>query len=80
MGYRIKEFREKIGMSQTTLAKRAGVSRGIIWMLESDTNNVTTTKTLKKIADALGTTVSNIFFEENVQPTEQKQQKRSTKN
>jgi putative transcriptional regulator len=72
MGYRIKEFREKIGMSQTTLAKRAGVSRGIIWMLESDTNNVTTTKTLKKIADALGTTVSNIFFEENVQPTEQK--------
>jgi putative transcriptional regulator len=72
MGYRIKEFREKIGMSQTTLAKRAGVSRGIIWMLESDTNNVTTTKTLKKIADALGTTVSDIFFEENVQSAEQK--------
>ena len=67
MGYRIKEVRESIGMSQTKLAERSGVSRGIIWALESDPKAVTTTKTLQKIASALGTTVDKIFFPNGVQ-------------
>ena len=67
MGYRIKEKREELGMSQTKLSERSGVSRGIIWSLESDPNAVTTTKTLQKIAEALGTTVSALFFEDDVQ-------------
>jgi transcriptional regulator with XRE-family HTH domain len=67
MGYRIKEVRESIGMSQTKLAERSGVSRGIIWALESDPKAVTTTKTLQKIAVALGTTVDKIFFPNPVQ-------------
>ena len=67
MGYKIKEVRESAGMTQTDLAKKAGVSRQLIWMLENEPNTVTTTKTLKNIADALGTTISNIFFDEGVQ-------------
>lgn len=67
MSLRIKEKRESIGMSQTELAKRAGVSRGLIWLLESDPNATTTTKTLVKIATALGTTVGDIFFAHDAQ-------------
>ena len=69
MGYKIKDKREAIGMSQTTLAKRSGVSRGIIWLLETVPGTVTTTKTLQKIADALGTSITDIFFEDDVQST-----------
>lgn len=67
MGYKIREVREAKGMSQETLADKAGISRTIIWNLETNPNAETTTKTLKKIADALGTTVSDIFFADNVQ-------------
>ena len=49
-------------MSQSELAEKSGVSRGIIWALETDANAVTTTKTLLKIANALDTTVDKIFF------------------
>lgn len=67
MGYKIKEAREAKGMSQEELAKRAGISRTIIWNLETNPKAETTTKTLKKIAEALDTTVSAIFFENSVQ-------------
>jgi transcriptional regulator with XRE-family HTH domain len=60
--FRVKEEREKKGMTQEELAKKAGVSRTIISGLESGTINVTTTKTLKKIAEALGKNVSDIFL------------------
>ena len=67
MGYKIKEVRESKHLTQTELAKKAGVSRGIIWALETDPNAVTTTKTLAKIASALGTTIDAIFFGDSVQ-------------
>lgn len=67
MGYKIKEVRESKGMSQEELAKRADISRTIIWNLETNPYAETTTKTLKKIAEALETTVSAIFFEDDVQ-------------
>ena len=60
--FRVKEEREKKGMTHEELAKKAGVSRTIISGLESGTINVTTTKTLKKIAEALGKNVSDIFL------------------
>ena len=60
--FRVKEEREKKGMTQEELSKKAGVSRTIISGLESGTINVTTTKTLKKIAEALGKNVSDIFL------------------
>lgn len=67
MGYKIREIREAKGMSQETLAEMAGISRTIIWNLETNPDAVTTTKTLKSIADALGTTVDKIFFTDGVQ-------------
>ena len=66
MQYRIKEYREKLKMSQTELSEKAKVSRTIISGLESGSITVTTTETLLKIAKALGKNVSDIFFEPNV--------------
>ena len=66
MGYRIKEARDAKGMTQETLAAKSGVSRGTIVALESGEAKTTTTKTLVKIANALGTTVEEIFFAESV--------------
>ena len=64
MGYRVKECRDEIGISQEELSKRSGVSRTIISGLESGSITVTTTETLLKIARALDRKVSDIFFEQ----------------
>lgn len=61
MQYKVKEWREKLGLSQEELAKRAGISRQIIVNLESDKAGNTTAITLKKIADALDLKISDIF-------------------
>lgn len=67
MGIKLREVREAKGLSQEELAKMADVSRTTIWSLETNPNAQTTTKTLIKIADALGTTVGDIFFADDVQ-------------
>lgn len=72
MGYRIKEARENMRMTQQELAEKANVSRTTVAMLEANLSTNTTTKTLSKIAVALETTVENLFFADAVQPTEQK--------
>jgi transcriptional regulator with XRE-family HTH domain len=59
---KIKYFREESNLSQEKLAAISGVSRTIISGLESGRVDVTTTSTLKKIAEALGKTVGEIFF------------------
>lgn len=64
MGFKIKECRNEINMSQEELSKKAGVSRTIISGLENGTITVTTTETLLKIARALGKNVRDIFFEQ----------------
>ena len=61
MGFKIKEAREEINMSQTELHKKSGVSRATIWALENGKKSITTTDTLLKIARALGKTVDEIF-------------------
>lgn len=62
MGYKIKEYREAMNMSQEELSKKSNVSRTIISGLECGTLTVTTTGTLLKIANALGKNVNEIFF------------------
>lgn len=62
MGNRLREFRLKMKMSQEELEEKSGVSRGTICSIENDPNYNTTTKTLAKLATALGTTVDQIFF------------------
>lgn len=62
MGFKIKELREKAGLSQTELSKKSGVSQNLIARLESGSLTNTTTDTLFKIANALGVRVEQLFF------------------
>jgi len=62
MGFRIKEKRLELGMSQEQLAEMSGVSRTIISGLESGKTTVTTTDTLLKLSKALNCRVKDIFF------------------
>lgn len=66
MGYKIKERREALHMTQEELVERSGVSRGTISALENDSEKTTTTKTLLKIASALETTVDCLLFADAV--------------
>lgn len=62
MGYRIRELREERGMTQTELAEKSNVTRATIWKLETGKDEITTTKTLMKIAEALGVSVNDLFL------------------
>lgn len=62
MGYKLKECREELKMTQEELSKKSNVSRTIISGLESGAITVTTTGTLVKLANALNKTVQDIFF------------------
>ena len=66
MGFRIREVRQALNMTQEQLAAKSGVSRVTISALENGTDRTTTTKTLLKIATALGTTVDDLFFSVSV--------------
>ena len=66
MGFKIKERREELGLTQGELARKSNVSRGTIVALESGRDKTTTTKTLFRIAEALDTTVDRIFFSDDV--------------
>lgn len=62
MAYKIKEIREKKRMSQAELAELSGVSRATIIRIESADNVVINTKTLDKLASALGVSVRTLFL------------------
>lgn len=62
MAYKIKEIREKKRMSQAELAEMSGVSRATIIRVESADNVVINTKTLEKLASALGVSVRTLFL------------------
>lgn len=66
MGYKIREWREAIHMTQEQLAEKSGVSRVTISALEQGTERNTTSKTLLMIANALGVTVDKLFCTSNV--------------
>lgn len=66
MGNKIKERRDLLKMSQEELAERSMVSRATISSLENNSERNTSTKVLQKIAAALGTTVGELFFEDDV--------------
>ena len=62
MGYKIKEMREKQGISQEELSKRSNVSRVTISQLENDESKNASVKTLLKIAKALNAPLDAIFY------------------
>ena len=66
MGIRIKEIREKMGMTQEELAVKAGVSRATLCEVENNPDKKPTVRTLEKLASALGVTLDRIFYPESV--------------
>lgn len=66
MGNKVKDFREQKGMTQLELAQKSGVSRITISQIENGVERNTTTKTVLNIAKALGTTVDELFFKDDV--------------
>jgi len=65
LGRRIKEERKKKGMTQEKLAELSGISNNFISYIESGNKNASL-KTIKKIADALEITLSDLFREISV--------------
>jgi len=66
VGFHVRRLREKVGMTQEELAAKSGVSRVTISNLETKEEYSTTSKTLRKIAEALGVTIDQLFFAESV--------------
>ena len=66
MGYRVREVREQVGMTQEELSAKSGVSRATICALEKNQERNTTSKTLQRIAEALGVSVDQLFFATSV--------------
>ena len=61
MQYKIKEIREKKGISQSRLTELSGVSRATIIALENNEEHEAMVGTLKSLAKALGVPVSCLF-------------------
>ena len=59
--YKIKERREKLGISQAELVEKTGLSRATISMLENGGEVDIKVSTLKAIADALKCSPSSLF-------------------
>lgn len=64
MRFRLKEIRQKAGMTQEKLAEVSGVSRPTIWQIENRFDYDTSIGTLERLAEALGVKVSDIFPED----------------
>lgn len=66
MGHKLKIFRLQRNMTQEELSERSGVSRQTISSIENEGVGAATTKTLAKLAEALETTVGELFFKDSV--------------
>lgn len=62
MGYKVKEMRESLHLTQEELSPKSGVSRGTISSIENGDTKTTTTKTLLKLAKAMNTSIDQNFF------------------
>lgn len=61
-GARIKRFRQEQGLSLTELAQRAGISKGYLWTLESDSGSSRpSADTLLAISGALGVSLGDLL-------------------
>ena len=63
VGKRLRALREMYGLSQRALAKKAGVTNGIVSMIEKNRNSPSLA-TLKKILDAIPIPLSEFFAED----------------
>lgn len=58
---RIKEYRKKLKLSQSTLAQQVGVARQTINLIENDKYNPSLNLCIK-LAQALGTDLNSLFW------------------
>lgn len=72
MENRVKEFRNRRGMSITELAKRSKTSRQTIYAIEKQEIKNVSGALMFRIADALDFDEREIFFESDVTHDEQK--------
>ena len=59
--YKIKERREKLGMTQVELAKKSGICRATISMLENGYDVDLKVSTLLSLASALRCSIQSLF-------------------
>ncbi len=57
----IKKMRKKLGLSQDKLSKLAGITLHTITKIETSATRDPRVITVKKIADALGTSIDNLL-------------------
>ena len=62
-GHRVRTLRERAGISQETLASRAGIHRTYMGGVERGERNVSL-KNILRIAEALGVTPQKLFDED----------------
>lgn len=62
MQNKVKEYREKEGLTQEELAKKSDVSRNTISSIETGANTNVTYEIMERIAKALNKKVPTIFF------------------
>lgn len=63
MKFHVKEMRDRANMTQEELAKRSGVSRQLISMLENGRLTVTKTDTLIRLARELDCKIQDLFLD-----------------
>lgn len=64
MKNRVRECRIALGMTVVDLADRAGVSRRVVGLIDRQGEHVPSGTVMLKLADALGTTVQELFYSE----------------
>lgn len=64
LGNRVRERRQALGLTQTELARRAGVVRQTVNQVERKPGHQVTTVVCLRLAEALGVNVDELFFEE----------------
>jgi transcriptional regulator with XRE-family HTH domain len=70
VGQRLKALREKMGISQRELARRTGVTNGMISMIEQNQSSPSVAS-LRKVLGGLSMTLAEFFAEEDMPPAEQ---------
>jgi transcriptional regulator with XRE-family HTH domain len=63
IGGRLKNFRQKLGLSQLELSQKSNISQASIARIEAHQQKNLRTKTIEKLADALGISLSDLFEE-----------------
>jgi putative transcriptional regulator len=59
---KVKELRDKLGITQEELAKSAGISRTTLSGIESGTIDAVSTRTLSKLSEVLKVPIKGLFL------------------